>query len=56
MRLATTYSSNAELGVSTIGPDKLNFRVRNGNGCDLAGITTGLTVPAKKNILPVGDN
>ena len=42
MRPAATYSPNAELGVSTIGPEKLNCRVRNGNGCILFGNTTGL--------------
>ena len=24
---------------STIGPEELNFRVRDGNGCDLSGVT-----------------
>ena len=43
MRPATTYSPNAELGVSTIGPDRLNGRVRNGNGCIPVGNITGLT-------------
>jgi hypothetical protein len=38
---AATYSPNAGLGVSTIGPKELNCRVRNGNGCFLFGITTG---------------
>ena len=42
MRPAATYSPNAEIGVSTIGPKELNCRVRNGNGCDLFGITTDL--------------
>ena len=42
MRPAATYSPNAELGVSTIGPDRLNCRVRNGNGCFPVGNTTGL--------------
>ena len=42
MRPAATYSPNAELGVSTMGPEELNFRVRNGNGCFLSGITTSL--------------
>ena len=42
MRPATTYSPNTELGVSTIGPDRLNFRVRNGNGCIPAGNITDL--------------
>ena len=44
MRPATTYSPNAELGVSTIGPDRLNGRVRNGNGCIPVGNITGLTI------------
>ena len=43
MRPATTYSPNAELGVSTIGPGRLNGRVRNGNGCIPAGNITDLT-------------
>ena len=43
MRPATTYSPNAELGVSTIGPDRLNGRVRNGNGCISVGNITDLT-------------
>jgi hypothetical protein len=43
MRPATTYSPNAELGVSTIGPDRLNGRVRNGNGCIPVGNITDLT-------------
>ena len=42
MRPATTYSPNAEMGVSTIGPGRLNCRVRNGNGCIPAGNITGL--------------
>ena len=42
MRPATTYSPNAELGVSTIGPGRLNGRVRNGNGCISAGNITDL--------------
>ena len=42
MRPAATYSPNAELGVSTIGPGELNCRVRNGNGCDLSGDATDL--------------
>ena len=45
MRPATTYSPNAELGVSTIGPDRLNGRVRNGNGCIPVGNITGLIEP-----------
>ena len=43
-RPATTYSPNAELGVSTIGPGGLNCRVRNGNGCVPAGNITGLVI------------
>ena len=42
MRPATTYSPNTELGVSTIGPCRLNCRVRNGNGCFPAGNITDL--------------
>ena len=42
MRPATTYSPNTELGVSTIGPDRLNGRVRNGNGCIPVGNITDL--------------
>ena len=42
MRSATTYSPNAGLGVSTISPDRLNCRVRNGNGCVPVGNVTGL--------------
>ena len=49
MRPATTYSPNAELGVSTIGPGRLNCRVRNGNGCFPAGIITGLVGPSIPN-------
>ncbi len=33
--LAATYAT------TTIGPDELNCRVRNGNGCCLIGISTG---------------
>ena len=51
MRPAATYSPNAELGVSTMGPGELNCRVRNGNGCFLSGITTSL-IPALKNVHP----
>src|SRR5262245_21542358 len=42
IRPATTYSPGGELAASTIGPEELNFRVRNGNGCFLFGIATGL--------------
>ena len=45
-RPATTYSPNAEMGVSTIGPGRLNCRVRNGNGCIPAGNITGLIRPS----------
>ena len=34
---------------STIGAEELNFRVRNGNGCDLFAIATGNHVPVKIN-------
>ena len=44
VRPATTYFPDAGLGVSTFGPAELNFRVRNGNGCFLRGIITGLAV------------
>ena len=50
MRPATTYSPNAELGVSTIGPYRLNFRVRNGNGCSPVGNITGLIRLSKRSI------
>ena len=42
MRATPIYSLSAELGANTIDPDKLNFRVRNGNGCDLVGINITL--------------
>ena len=42
MRLTSIYSDNTELGVTTIDPDKLNCRVRNGNGCGLIGINISL--------------
>ena len=42
MRLTSIYSDNTELGVTTIDPDKLNCRVRNGNGCGLTGINISL--------------
>ena len=44
-----TYSPNAELGVSTIGPYRLNCRVRNGNGCVPVGIVTDLTNLSNKD-------
>ena len=53
MRPATTYSPNAELGVSTIGPDRLNGRVRNGNGCFPAGNITDL-MNLSNQIRPIG--
>ena len=37
MRPTTIYSLSTELGANTIDPDKLNCRVRNGNGCCLIG-------------------
>ena len=42
MRATPIYSLSAELGANTIDPDKLNCRVRNGNGCDLVGINITL--------------
>ena len=42
MRPTPIYSLSAELGANTIDPDKLNCRVRNGNGCDLVGINISL--------------
>ena len=42
MRPTPIYSLSAELGANTIDPDELNCRVRNGNGCDLAGINISL--------------
>ena len=42
MRATPIYSLSAELGANTIDPDKLNCRVRNGNGCDLIGINISL--------------
>ena len=42
MRLTSIYSHSAELGANTIDPDKLNCRVRNGNGCCLVGINISL--------------
>ena len=37
MRATPIYSLSTELGANTIDPDKLNCRVRNGNGCCLIG-------------------
>ena len=37
MRPTSIYSLSTELGANTIDPDKLNCRVRNGNGCCLIG-------------------
>ena len=42
MRATPIYSLSAELCANTIDPDKLKFRVRNGNGCDLVGINITL--------------
>ena len=42
MRPTPIYSLSTELGANTIDPDKLNCRVRNGNGCDLIGINIDL--------------
>ena len=39
--LATSYSRKGK-AFTTIGAEKLNFRVRDGNGCDLLAIITGL--------------
>ena len=39
--LATSYSHRDKVP-TTIGAEKLNFRVRNGNGCDLFAIITRL--------------
>src|SRR2546430_1773054 len=50
MRPATTYSPNTEMGVSTIGPYRLNFRVRNGNGCSPVGNITGLIRLSNKTL------
>ncbi len=38
---------------STIGGSRLNFRVRNGNGCDPAPMTTGIS--GEKSALHIGD-
>ena len=40
-RPATSYSHRGE-PPTTIGAEELNFRVRDGNGCDLFAIVTGL--------------
>ena len=56
VRPAATYSANTGLGVSTIGPGDLNCRVRNGNGCNLSGITTGLTNHRKSAYLKAKTN
>jgi hypothetical protein len=40
---AAFYSPNSET-ISTIDPEGLNFRVRNGNGCDPLGMTTGIFI------------
>ena len=40
-RLATSYSHRDKVP-TTIGAEKLNFRVRYGNGCDLLAIVTRL--------------
>src|SRR4029453_3041827 len=37
---------------STIGGNRLNFRVRNGNGCDPAPMTTGKLVPGVPAFAP----
>ena len=42
MRPTSIYSLSTELGANTIDPDKLNCRVRNGNGCGLTGINISL--------------
>ena len=42
MKILNMYSLSTELGANTIDPDKLNCRVRNGNGCDLIGINIDL--------------
>ena len=42
MRPTSIYSLSTELGANTIDPDKLNCRVRNGNGCCLIGINISL--------------
>lgn len=36
-------------GPSTIGPDGLNFHVRNENGCNTIGITTGNNLKKNKS-------
>ena len=40
-RPATSYSHRGKPPI-TIGAEELNFRVRDGNGCDLFAIVTGL--------------
>ncbi len=41
---ATSYSRKGK-AFTTIGAEKLNFRVRDGNGCDLLAIITEPTTP-----------
>jgi hypothetical protein len=41
LSLATSYSHRGK-PPTTIGAEKLNFRVRHGNGCDLLAIATRL--------------
>ena len=41
LSLATSYSHRGK-PPTTIGAEKLNFRVRYGNGCDLLAIAAGL--------------
>ena len=38
---ALTYFRGTGLGPTIISPAQLNFRVRDGNGCDLRGRSTG---------------
>ncbi len=52
MRPTTIYSLSAELGANTIDPDKLNCRVRNGNGCCLIGIIISL-IPTPFEVRPL---
>src|ERR1700751_2940352 len=40
---------------STIGPARLNFRVRDGNGCDSRGMLTGKLVMALGGRFPAAD-
>ena len=42
MRLTSIYSDSTELGATTIDPEELNCRVRNGYGCCLFGINISL--------------